>query len=67
MHYAVYTGRDGIITVLLRAGADKELVDAEGKTPLALAQSLKMNPIADLITNGPPPEAEEAAETPAAE
>merc|ERR1712070_698134 len=63
LHYAVYSSRETAIIDLLRAGASTEIADGEGKTPLAVAQALKLGPIAELIKNGPPPLAD--AEAPA--
>lgn len=65
LHYAAYSAREAIVISLLRAGAKTDIADGEGKTALQVAQAVKANAIAALITDGPPPEEEAVA--PAAE
>ena len=50
-----------ILLGLLRAGAKTDIADAQGKTPLVLAQQMKANALIEYLTNGPPPDEEPAA------
>ena len=42
LHYAAYSNREKIVQQLLKAGAKPDIADAEGQTPLMVAQSLKL-------------------------
>mmetsp|Transcript_57257 Transcript_57257/g.113711 ORF Transcript_57257/g.113711 Transcript_57257/m.113711 type:complete len:139 (-) Transcript_57257:233-649(-) len=56
LHYAAWGGKVGTVTALLRAGANKDATNADGRTPLGEAESKGHQKIVDLIVNGPPPE-----------
>ena len=55
LHYAVYSNREAIVVMLLRAGATTDAADVDGKTALGVAQAMKLPAIAKLIEEGPPP------------
>ena len=55
LHYAVYSNREAIVIMLLRAGATTDAADVDGKTALGVAQAMKLPAIAKLIEEGPPP------------
>ena len=65
LHYAAHANREDAVIALLRAGAATDVANSEGKLAVDLAKEQKLQPIVELITNGPP--AEEAAEEAAAE
>lgn len=62
LHYAAFSGRTDTVTALLRAGANKDLVNADGNTPLAEAEAKGHAKVVDLITNGPGEEGADAVE-----
>jgi ankyrin repeat protein len=51
---AVATGKTGMVRVLLAAGANRDVRDSAGRTPLSLAEERQQPAIAALLTEAPP-------------
>ena len=56
LHYAAYANLKDNVISLLRAGANKDLQDAEGRTAQKVAEEQKNKECIDVLVNGPPPE-----------
>ena len=54
LHYAAYSGRVDIVAELMRAGADVEIKDGEGRTASEIAKEVKQDGVTKMIANGPP-------------
>jgi ankyrin repeat protein len=53
LHYAAGTGRAQVVRLLMNAGADAQVKDKEGNTPLQLAKAMKENQwqeVVDILT-----------------
>lgn len=55
LHIAAYRGHVGMVKLLLAHGANANLTDSLGETPLILAQENRKTNVIAVLTNPPPP------------